>query len=54
METLMSFVPPIHQEMYKNIIDDHRLIIDEYKKKKKKSNGGEDGDVDNDAVEELF
>ena len=48
METLMSFVPPVHQDYYRKIIEDHKAIIDAHKKKKKASN------EEDEEVEELF
>lgn len=46
MATLMQFVPPVHQGYYKSIIEDHQLIIDQYKKKGKEKK--------DDEIEELF
>ena len=50
METLMAFVPPIHQGYYRQVAEDHKAIIAAYRKNnKKKSDNDED-----EEIEELF
>ena len=48
MQTLLEFIPPIHQHYYNNIIASHRAIIDGYKKKRSKKK-----DDENDEEEEM-